>query len=291
MTANHNTLVHESLSTRRQLELLRDLQRLANERSREETRIRTALDEGLRTAEKSRDEAAAKIEGDFAAGRANATTEYDEATAKARTRYEQDRNSAQTQYKGLRHGVESEAERVKEAARNEQQQASWEALTVFDALKGRPRERYLETVKLLERANQEIAVLEHDAATIMKMRRQWREFPAVSPRDDGQARSGNNKAHRVILGRPAERGRLAAPEDSPGADSVEQPIMRVDELTGALRRGRDRAAAAETLALVRGRHSVRDFVFDVGDIYRPQRHAIRLARLAMGCGERRCGNC
>ena len=74
----------------------------------------------------------------------------------ARTRYEQERNAAQQQYKGLRHGVESEAARVEEAARNEQQQASWEALTVFDALKGRPRERFLETVKRLERATRNL---------------------------------------------------------------------------------------------------------------------------------------
>jgi hypothetical protein len=223
------------LSTRRQLELLRDLQRLANERWREETRISTALEDGLRTAEKGRDQTAAEIERRFTEGRASATAEYDEATANARTRYETDRNAAQKQYKGLRHGVESEAERVAEAARSEQQQASWEALTVFDALKGQPRDRYLKTVKSLERANQEIAVLEHDAETIMKMRRQWREFPDVSPSDDGHATSGNNKAHRVVMGRPAERGRPAAHEDSQRIDPVEEPLRRVDELTGALR--------------------------------------------------------
>ena len=60
---------------------------------------------------------------------------------------EADRNAAQQEYKGLRHGVESELSRVKEAAHNEKQQASWEALTVFDALKGQPRERFLATVK------------------------------------------------------------------------------------------------------------------------------------------------
>ena len=165
MTASPDTVAHEPLSTRRQLELLRDLQRLANERWSEETRIRTALDEGLRAAEKARDEAAAEIERRFADRPASSDRRI-----RARPRpkraaaTKQDRNAAQKQYKGLRHGVESEAERVMEAARNEQQQASWEALTVFDALKGRPRERYLETVKQLERTNQELAVLEHDAA-------------------------------------------------------------------------------------------------------------------------------
>jgi hypothetical protein len=222
------------LSTRRQLELMRDLQRLANERSGEETRIRAALANGLSAAEQAREEAAAEIERHFADGRAQATTEFETATTYARTHYERERNAAQQQYKGLRHNVESEATRVLEAAHSEQQQASWEAHTVFDALKGRPRERYLETVKQLERANQQLAVLEHDATEIMKMRRQWREFPPVEPSSDGREREPNNKAQRVVfanmpMGSGAETGSVAATEP------VEQAIGRVNQLANSLR--------------------------------------------------------
>jgi hypothetical protein len=223
------------LSTRRELELLRDLQRLANDRSREENRISTTLEAGLADAGKTRDEAAARIERQFSEGRTAANAEYESASVGARARYETQRNAAQQQYKGLRHGVESETERVMETARNEQQLASWEALTVFDALKGRPRERYLETVKRLERANQEIAVLEHDASTIMKMRRQWREFPPVSPRGDVQLPPGNNKAQRVVLGRPAENKRGDPQDRNSAGDAVEASLRRVNELTEMMR--------------------------------------------------------
>ena len=147
MTASREIATTEQLSTRRELELLRDLQRLAGERAREEERIRTVLADGLQAAEQARDAAAAEIEREFNAGRSAATTEYESVTGQARQRYEADRNAAQQEYKGLRHGVESELSRVKEAAHNEKQQASWEALTVFDALKGRPRERFLATVQ------------------------------------------------------------------------------------------------------------------------------------------------
>src|SRR5215212_1915887 len=187
VTASRETATTEQLSTRRELELLRDLQRLASERAREEARIRTVLAEGLQAAEQARDAAAAEIDREFNVSRSAATSEYESVTGQARQRYEADRNAAQQEYKGLRHGVESELSRGKEAARNEKQNASWEALTVFDALKGQPRERFLATVKRLERNSQELAVLEHDAIEIMRMRRQWRE----SSQDGEQLESGN----------------------------------------------------------------------------------------------------
>ena len=55
MTASRETAIAEQLSTRRELELLRDLQRLAGERAREEERIRSVLADGLQAAEQARD--------------------------------------------------------------------------------------------------------------------------------------------------------------------------------------------------------------------------------------------
>ncbi|HVT30831.1 MAG TPA: FtsK/SpoIIIE domain-containing protein [Lacipirellulaceae bacterium] len=212
----------ETLSTRHELELLRDLQRLANERAQEEERIRKALAEGFEDAERVRDAKAAEIERQFNEGRSSATAEYESVTTAAREQYEAERNAAQKEYKGLRQGVESELSRVKEAARNEKQQASWEALTVFDALKGRPRERFLATVKRLERTNQELAVLERDSIEIMQMRRQWREFPQVEPTSKGEAVSGSKAQDGTST---------AASVDG----AVESAIERADELTSAVR--------------------------------------------------------
>ena len=194
MTASHNPTTSEPLSTRRELELLRDLQRLANERAREEQRIEVALAEGLAAAEKARDVTAVEIEREFTTRRTAATTEFEQVTSQARQLYEQDRDAAQREYKGLRHGAESELSRVREAARSEQETASWEALTVFDALKGRPREKFLATVQQLKRSHLELDVLENDAVEIMRMRRQWREFPRVEPSAVGEEPSPNGEA-------------------------------------------------------------------------------------------------
>ena len=79
----------EPLSTRRELELLRDLQRLANERAREEERIRRA---GRRLASGragSRRGGRAEIEREFTEGRiASRRPNTRSVTGQARQRYE-----------------------------------------------------------------------------------------------------------------------------------------------------------------------------------------------------------
>jgi hypothetical protein len=250
VTARRDTIAVEPLSTRRELELLRDLQRLANERARDEQRTQQALSDGLKSAEAARDAAAAEIERQFTEVRVAATNEYDQVTSTARQRYEEDRNAAQHEYKGLRKGVETELSRVKEAAHSEQQNASWEALTVFDALKGRPREKFLATVQLLKRNNQELAVLESDATEIMKMRRQWRQFPPVEPstsRDDSTNGHPERDVHEVASAAApstAQRGWKSLPKranssadlgNGAGSDAVEQSIERAAHDTTAVR--------------------------------------------------------
>ncbi len=236
MTASRDATVAEPLSTQRELELLRDLQRLASERFRDEERIRAALAEGLQKAERDRDAAAAAIEREFTEGRSSATNEYESVTGEARQRYESARNAAQQEYKGLRHGVETELSRVKEAAHSEKEQASWETLTVFDALKGQPRERFLATVKRLDRQNQELAVLERDAVEIMQMRRQWREFPAVAASSDAESKSFTNGRERVgPSSGPVGNGVEDDPARLGSGDRVEAAIERAADLTSAVR--------------------------------------------------------
>jgi hypothetical protein len=234
--ASRDTVANEPLSTVRQLELLRDLQRLANERAQEEARIGAALEDGLRAAEQTRDRMAADIERQTSERRTQATAEHDDTTAAIRSRYEQGRNAAQQQYKGLRQGVESEHSRIVEAAHAEKKETSWEATTVYEALQGQPRERYQEATKRLDRNHQELAVLEHDAAAIMQMRRQWREFPPVAATNEGHAVAGNHQAaHHVVLGRLANGGAAAGDGDVATADPVELALQRVDALTSDVR--------------------------------------------------------
>jgi hypothetical protein len=240
----------EPLTTERELELLRDLQRLASDRAKEEQRIREALAAGLAAAEKTRDATAVDIEREFTTARAAATTEYEQVTSGARQQYENDRNAAQREYKELRQDAESELSRVKEAAKSERQNANWEAMTVFDALKGRPREKFQATVQQLKRHNQELAVLESDAAEIMKMRRQWRDFPPVEPSEsesdstNGQPGQKEQASDQPLTPNTAQRGWKSLPKranssaelgNGAGPDVVDQAVERAAQATTAVR--------------------------------------------------------
>src|SRR3989304_8351460 len=119
---------------------MRDLQRLANERAQAEARVRSALEAGLRDAQQQRDATTHEIESTYSAARGAAQVEYDASRQATQQRYERERDAAQQQYKGLRQEVESTHAEVLRSAATEEQESSWETLTVFDAIKGRPRE-------------------------------------------------------------------------------------------------------------------------------------------------------
>jgi S-DNA-T family DNA segregation ATPase FtsK/SpoIIIE len=168
VTANSN----EPLSIIRQLELMRDLQRLANERAESETRVRGALENGLHDAERERDVAKAAIETRYTSARTTAQAEFDAQRRATQERYERERDAAQHEYKGLRHDVESSHAKVLQSVEIEQKEASWETLAVFDAIKGRPRERMLDAARRIKASQEELAALERDATAILAMRRQ-----------------------------------------------------------------------------------------------------------------------
>lgn len=221
MTASSN----EPLSIIRQLELMRDLQRLANERADAEERIRAARDNGLQEAERARDDATKSIDAKYNAARAAAQAEFESSRRATQERYERERNAAQHEYKGLRHEVESSHAKSLQSAETEQQEASWETLAVFDAIKGRPRERMLDAARRIRAKEAELVTLENDALAILAMRRQMTDVAAT-----------NTAARRS--------GRVSF-QSQHDSDPVESALAEVQELTTAVR--------AAVLALYRQR--------------------------------------
>jgi hypothetical protein len=216
----------EPLSIIRQLELMRDLQRLSNDRWAEEQRIEIALDEGLRSAEGARDAATREIEARYKTARDVARGEYEHTRDSASQEYELQRNTAQQEYKGLRDDVELEHNRVLRAAITEQQETSWETLAVFDAIKGRPRERLLAAMHRLRESSERLALLENEAEVILRMRRQWRDW------------SRNGEATDETMS--ADAGRQIADANpnlsvDPNGDAAEESFARIDRLTGEVR--------------------------------------------------------
>ena len=104
MNAKHD----EPLSILRQLELMRDLQRLANDRAQEEQRIRTALEAGEREADRAFEADSRDAETRYASARDAARAQYEQSRAAVEHEYQSERDAAQQQYKGLRQDVETQ---------------------------------------------------------------------------------------------------------------------------------------------------------------------------------------
>ncbi len=170
----------EPLSIIRQLELMRALQRLSNERAQSESRVRAALDDGLREAAERRDATAHEAEDRNSIGRVNAQIEYESTRQAVQQKYELDRDAAQQQYKDLRSSVESTHTQELRSATTEKQERTWEIQSLYEGTKEQPREKMVETEKRLDAIRAELAVLEQDSTAILKMRRQLRDFPPIA---------------------------------------------------------------------------------------------------------------
>ena len=162
---------HEPLSTVRQLELMRDLQRLADDRAAEEMRLRAARNQGVEEVQQKFSAKREEIDAQWEAARVKATTEQEQQRATADQEYQRELQAAQQEYKELRSEVERKHSQTTQAARQEQQESAWQALTLFEASKDGPQERFQQAARSLRQNVSELKILEQDAARIMRMRR------------------------------------------------------------------------------------------------------------------------
>ncbi|MCA9239443.1 MAG: AAA family ATPase, partial [Planctomycetales bacterium] len=129
------------LSTRRQLELMRDLQRLARERHAEEERLAAAYSTGVRDAErkrrKIREPALEQYDEDIASA-----NEVDAAQREAQAEDHKRLTSAlQREYRRTRDELAAKRTAAKESARKKLSDGSWQIHSVYDAKKDQPGQR------------------------------------------------------------------------------------------------------------------------------------------------------
>ena len=239
MTVKAEVAQQEPLSTARELQLLSDMRSLARDCSRTKTRLRAALADGLAQAKNSWEGAVKTTDNNTRDGRLAAAAKHEQTTVAIRQQYELDRDAAQHQYVGLRRSVELEHMRVTESARQQHKRQSWEAHTVYDGRRAQAQERFVEASKAIQRSSEELSLLENEAVEIMKMRRQWREFPPLGEHQPADP-SENHKAPRVILGRSASGGHSPTDESESfqefaSPDNVEGNLQRISTLSESVR--------------------------------------------------------
>ncbi|MEM6798702.1 MAG: FtsK/SpoIIIE domain-containing protein [Planctomycetota bacterium] len=183
-------MASEPLSTRRLLELMRDLQRCASDRQQEEDRVATFRSEGEAAARAAHDAAVERAEQRYAQRKEEAESKAAAERGRIESAYEAERSGAQQEYHGLRSAAESDRRRTSAEAQQRHKDEALVILSTFDAQKGQPRRRLEEFVAGLRRRREELTAIDRDARSILTARRLPlpAEPPEVEdPGDDGAA--------------------------------------------------------------------------------------------------------
>ena len=206
---------------------MRALQRLANERAQAESRIRMPRSTTACAKRPTRRDATIhEAEDRNSIGRVNAQIEYESiapgspAAVRARSRH-RPASSTKTCATTWSRRTPSSCGRQRTRSKN----GAGRSRPCYEATKERPREQMLETEQRLNAIRAELAVLEQDATAIMKMRRQWREFPPVDPQD-------------VDCRMPTSRLRSHAAVDPAPTDPVDAAVAIANAARGRRPRGR-----------------------------------------------------
>jgi len=170
-----------SLSTRRQLELLQQLQELANERAEAESRVASTLSRELKGAEASYQGHTSRVTVDFGLQRRQLENEFAQAKQQASDACHEktlqiERNFAEKENQSLATYKQSAL-----AIERKRKESEWQALAVFDASKDKPQQMLELAGKRIGARGQQVEGLRRDADTLMSMRRLLKTAQTVEP--------------------------------------------------------------------------------------------------------------
>ncbi|NOY41317.1 MAG: AAA family ATPase [Planctomycetes bacterium] len=164
-------MTESRLSTRRQLELMQQLQQSADERAALEDSIATRLREKLASAEKEHDSAAQELIQRFTQQRRATENEYAEAKSSANQHFHQASKECREACGRKDNEIEAAFQKSALAIEQKKKESVWQTLAVFDAAKDGPQQRCDAAIKRLNARRSQIEGLERDANTLMAMRR------------------------------------------------------------------------------------------------------------------------
>jgi len=171
------------LSTRRQLELFRDLQRLASTRQLAEEQIAGDYQLSLKQSGELYDKHVASTEQAYDDAKLHLDETHRKQTASLTSEYESARDGTQADYRQIREDATKRFETTVSEAKAAKKQATWQALAVFDTAKNNPREKLEATQQTLAARQSELDQLLHDTEQILRMRRLWHTGIASSNGD------------------------------------------------------------------------------------------------------------
>jgi S-DNA-T family DNA segregation ATPase FtsK/SpoIIIE len=178
------------LTTRRILELMQELQKLADTRAAEEQRIASTREEELAAAEKEHTRTANKLTKDFADRRRALENEFAEAKLAAGQELRDSKQQITKELVAEQDRINSDHKQLIIAIERKNKEKQWEALAVFDATKNAPAQSLELALKRINARKMQVDGLERDAVTLLTMRGlskltdtppKWHEDNSISP--------------------------------------------------------------------------------------------------------------
>ncbi|MEM6330408.1 MAG: FtsK/SpoIIIE domain-containing protein [Planctomycetota bacterium] len=237
----------EPLSTRRLLELMRDLQRCATERDAAEKRLEADRSQADRECVQRREAAAAAAERRYLQQKAEADARAERDRDRLEAAYEAARTGTQQEYHGLRSAAERDHRETSAEAQRRHRDEALVILSTFDAQKGEPKRRLDAFVAKLRRSREELSAIDRDARAILRARglpapaaagdtsaaSQQEESPADTA-DEAAAADADAEAARVRGGVKSAREAAQALYDDRLSCLLETPAAAGISLAGTL---------------------------------------------------------
>lgn len=158
------------LSTHRQLELMRELQRAASERHADEERIAAERKQALEEAAARRDRRRRDVDEAHEAERDGVDSDYGGRRSMLDASHEAERSRAQGEYRSRRTKAEAHAAKTAKLAAEERKEAAWEILTLYDSDKDKPPQKREKLRKRVAAMRADLAAIASDAVAITRAR-------------------------------------------------------------------------------------------------------------------------
>jgi len=201
------------LSTRRQLELMQQLQELADERAEGERNIAAAREGELAAADEHRDTRTEALVKECSQCRRDLENEYSKAKQAAEQSLRDATAERQSKFQRQCKRIKDNSKQILLAIERRKKESEWQALAVFDAGKDLPGQKLAEATHRLQARASQIDGLERDADTLVSMRRLAQRAQAHEPPDtelppeeidtsqepEVQLQTAINDAHQAVL--------------------------------------------------------------------------------------------
>lgn len=163
----------QPLSIDRQRELLADLQQSIAERAELENHLQRQRDEALQAEERRYQKAADELVHRFQSVRLATQAEYDNVLRKAAARNEADSQTIDREFQTTRSRTIKRLTQEKTDAKQRLQESRWEAATLYEANKPRPRKELAAKKSKLSAVSRQADELREMGISWLKQRRMW----------------------------------------------------------------------------------------------------------------------